>query len=532
MEKTFKNRNLLVIVFEILIIALALGGITFATQKLLSDSAMTKLSADEYNLDFVGDTNVSINGLEPISDNLIDYNTKDNVIRLEFSVRGVKENNNDKLIYDVMLSDMNIDCSLLNKYTKWNLYKNGRLISNGSMDPQFDGDVLGDTMRLTNIQEDLPSYKSKYDKYVLIFWISESCNDLNTCSLVDQSNIVNSKMDMKVFIALYSGTKKRYERIANFDNSCANRPELYNNMIPVMYKDGEWVVADKNNNNTKYIWYDYNNQKWANSIVVLDKSKYDELGKKIENNDILANLVWIPRYRYKLWNVTNEVSDSYKAYENGIDIIFESGVNSVMDSKIDNNLFITHPAFGNDLRGFWISKYEISKIDDKYMSIYGNDSYRNDELDNYKNIIDSISSNYNLGNNVESHMISNLEWGATLYLSHSKYGVCNGDGCSSISVNNSYKSGSDKQDTTTRNVYGVYDMAGASMEYVNGKSEIGTATNEVMLTNQDSWYNGNGLVSEKDYTIRGGIGHGMFYFGDLSMDSTNLSTRFSLVNKG
>ena len=47
MEKTFKNRNLLVIVFEILIIALALGGITFATQKLLSDSAMTKLSADE-----------------------------------------------------------------------------------------------------------------------------------------------------------------------------------------------------------------------------------------------------------------------------------------------------------------------------------------------------------------------------------------------------------------------------------------------------------------------------------------------------
>ena len=143
-----------------------------------------------------------------------------------------------------MLNEMDIDCSLLNKYTKWNLYKNGALLSSGSLDPAFDGAVLTDNMRLTTTQEDLPNYNEEYDNYVLIFWISESCDDLSTCKLVDQSDILNSKMNMKVFVALYSGERKEYQRVANLDGTCANKPELYENMIPVTYKEGNWVVAD------------------------------------------------------------------------------------------------------------------------------------------------------------------------------------------------------------------------------------------------------------------------------------------------
>ena len=531
MRNSFKNKNLLIIVFEVFVIALALGGVTFATQKLLSSRTLTEITTGEYNLDYVGDTSLVFDELEPISDNLINYDTKENVARVEFSVRGVKENGEDKLIYDVMLTDMNIDCSLLNKYTKWNLYKNGVLISNGSLDPLFDGDVLGENMHLTNIQEDLPGYDSNYDNYVLIFWISESCDDLSTCELVDQSNIVNSKIEMKVFIALYSGTKKQYERVSNNDTSCANKPILYNNMVPVTYKDGYWVVANKNNSDKNNIWYDYNNQKWANAVIVTDSNKYDMVGTKIDNSDVLASMVWIPRYRYKLWNVEEEINDSYKAYDNGIDIIFENGLNSIKNSKIDNNSYITHPVFGDDLSGFWISKYEISKDNGIYKSVVGSESYRNQTLEDYKNITNNLSVNYNLDNTVQSHIVTNLEWGATLYLSHSKYGVCNGDGCNNISINSSYVSGNDKQDTTTRNVYGVYDMAGASMEYVLGKIDIGTATSEVILLNQDTWYNGNGLLSERDYLLRGGTNHGMFYFGNIAMDYADISTRFSLISK-
>ena len=119
MENSFKNKNLLVIVFEILIIVLGVGGITFATSKLINNSTTTILKAGEYNVDYTGDKEVVVTGIEPISDDLVNYNTHDNVIRVEFSLRGVSSNKEDNLIYDIMLNEMEIDCSLLNKYTKW-----------------------------------------------------------------------------------------------------------------------------------------------------------------------------------------------------------------------------------------------------------------------------------------------------------------------------------------------------------------------------------------------------------------------------
>ena len=530
MKEYFGNKNVLVIVFEILFIALAIGGITFATQRLLNNRTLTVVKTAEYNLDYVGSDTVVVSDLEPISDKLVNYNTTENVIRVEFSVRGVKENKSEKLIYDVMLNEMNIDCALLNKYTKWNLYKNGKLLSSGNMDPKFDGNVLSDTMRLTEIQENLPDYKDDYDKYLLMFWISESCDDLRTCDLVDQSNIVNSKLSMKVFIGLYTGAKKRYERIPNYDGSCANKPVLYDNMIPITYSNGEWVVADTDNSNKNNLWYSYTDQKWANAAVVSDGSKYTSVGTKVDSNDILANFVWIPRFRYKLWNVGNGITDTYKAYDEGINIIFENGLGSVSNSLTENNAYITHPAFGDNLRGFWISKYEISKSADDYRFINGVESYRNDTLDNYKNIIDNISDIYKLGNTVSSHIVNNLEWGATLYLSHSKYGVCSGDGCNSIAINNTYIAGNNKQDTTTRNVYGVYDMAGASKEYVVGDCVVGTATGEVNLNN-GTWNNGHGQCSTSNFILRGGKDRGLFTYGELGMDYVDNATRMCLVSK-
>lgn len=529
MSKILKNKTLVVVIFELLVIILSIIGITFATSKLLNDRANTLVTTGDYNLDYVGNSDVKMENIEPISDQLINYNTTDGVVRIEFSLRGVRSNKNDKLIYDVMLKDMDIDCSLLNKYTKWNLYKNGNLLSTGSLDPLFDGDVLDNNMRLTTIQEDLPEYNQDYDKYVLLFWISEACDDLEKCTLIDQSNVIDSKMKMKVFIALYKGEKKEYTRVPNYDGTCANEPMLEEGMIPIAYKDGKWVVSDKNNNDKDNLWYSYSASKWANSVVVNDNNKYKNVGTVIDNNDVLGYFVWIPRFRYKLWNVENEIRDSYQAYDNGIDVIFENGINKT-DNQLENNQYLTHPVFGDNLRGIWVSKYEISKDNDIYKFIPNVDSYRNDTLDNYKSIGNNIANQYKIDEKIESHMINNLEWGATLYLSHSKYGVCSGDGCDKIAVNDSYIAGQNKQDTTTRNVYGVYDVAGGSGEYVLGKSEIGTATGEVMTTT-GTWYNGNGLLSSRDYIIRGGLDKELFYFGDIAMDMTQNSTRVVLTNK-
>ena len=525
MKESFKNKNLLVIIFEIIIIILGIIGITFATQKILNDRTSTNLKAGEYGLDYRGDKDIAISDIEPIDDNLVGIDTTENVIRLEFGVRGVSTNNNDKLIYDVMLDNMNIDCALLNKNTKWRLYKNGKMISNGSLDPAFDGNVLTDNMRLTDIQETLPKYNQDYDNYVLLFWISEACSDLTNCSLLDdQSNIIGSKMNMEVFIAVYSGTKKKLERIPNYDNSCANKPELANNMIPVTYRNGEWVVADEGNNSNDNLWYNYADNKWANAVVVSSKSN-KTIGSVVSSSDILGYYVWIPRFRYKLWN-SGSGSDGYNAYDNGIDIIFENGL-----SKIDgtvNNDYTTHPVFGDDSRGFWISKYEISKDNDNYKFIPNVESYSNDMVDNYKTIIDGLNTSYRFNDKANIHMITNLEWGAVTYLSHSKYGVCSGDGCDGVGVNGTYVSGSNRQDTTTRNVYGVYDMAGASGEYVLGQPGIGTAMSEIIAANGSVWGNAHSLISGRDYVIRGGIDKNLYYFGDISMDPVNNSTRSAI----
>ena len=195
MDKSFKNKNLLVIVFEIVVIILGIIGITYATTQIINNRTVTNLTVGEYTVEYIGDKNVTVNNLEPIDDNLVNINTKDKVIRLEFSLRGAASNKKDNLIYDVMIKNLKIHCAFLNKYTKWVLCKNGNKLSTGSLDPAFDGDALGDTMRLTNIQEDLPSHNDKYDKYVVIFWISESCDDISSCELIDQSNIVDKSVD-------------------------------------------------------------------------------------------------------------------------------------------------------------------------------------------------------------------------------------------------------------------------------------------------------------------------------------------------
>ena len=104
MDNSFKNKNALVIVFEVLVIVLGIGGITFATSKLLNDRTQTEIKTGEYNIDYVGDTELSFSEIEPMSDENINIDTKDNVIRLEFSLRGVSQNKNDDLIYVLTLS--------------------------------------------------------------------------------------------------------------------------------------------------------------------------------------------------------------------------------------------------------------------------------------------------------------------------------------------------------------------------------------------------------------------------------------------
>ena len=462
MDNSFKNKNIAVIVLELFIILLGVGGITFATSKLMGSRTNTVIKTGVYSLNYIENENVS-NNLEPISDNLINIDRRDNVMRISFSLKGVKENSRDDLIYDVMLKNISIDNSLLNKYTKWNLYKNGILLSSGNFDPSFDGDVLSEYYYLTTSQESLKNYDDEFDEYVFLLWISEACNDLLNCEYFDQGSIDNSSIMMDIFIAVYAGEKNSHVRHDSYDKSNANRPTLFDGMIPVRYKNGNLVVVSSDNSSSNP-WYDYSKLEYANAIIL--KSGNYKIGDIINEDDILEQFVWIPRYAYKLWNVNSEVTDSYKAYENGIDIVFVNGIsnNGYESSNFVNDMYIIHPAF-NNMRGFWITKNETTESDEN-----------------------TLVSSYKAKN---GHMINNLEWGSIMYLTNSKYG-------------NLYYTSS------TGNEYGINDINTSVWEKVKVNNEIGSATKEIMFADGTNWDNSEAITSNDGYYLRNGFAYKPF----------------------
>ncbi len=110
----------------------------------------------------------------------------------------------------------------------------------------------------------------------------------------------------------------------------------------------------------------------------------DFTNKKYENNEIIPEekiesyFVWIPKYRYQLWDLGNYDSltaiDESKVHE--IPIIFgdyntsdekESECTTPMESGKTENCqigdYMTHPAFLSiPSRGFWVGKFETSKV--------------------------------------------------------------------------------------------------------------------------------------------------------------------------
>ena len=335
----------------------------------------------------------------------------------------------------------------------------------------------------------------------------------------------------------------------NLDTSGANSPDLVDGLIPVMYNGSKWVKADESNSNSTYQWYDYNNKLWANAVLVTSTNRNTYMaaipGREIAESDILAYYVWIPRYKYKVWNISKQVGAestyAYNAYTKGIDIVFENekettgtiscNYNFNVDSAnggIDlstttaetctgsNGDYYTHPTFtfGTDnVRGFWIGKFEISSSNSTAKDGGGNvtnltvrslpnvNSWRNITVSNINTVIQNMQTSSNIYGlstsraNTDSHMLTNFEWGAVAYLTNSKYGRCTDGSCTEVTINNcsNYITGigantvsasgssttcttvANKYDgtygklaSTTGNITGVYDMSGGSLEYVMG----------------------------------------------------------------
>ena len=315
--------------------------------------------------------------------------------------------------------------------------------------------------------------------------------------------------------------------------------ELAQGLIPVTYNSsGDVVVAD-----TSTKWYDYSNHEWANAVLVncadsTIKSKYfnDDMSLKssvvgltISMDEILQMYVYIPRYKYQLFNAEDGTSNPQ-----AINITFESKT-TAKSTGTKNGEWLTHPAFtfgDKELAGIWVGKFETSNTS-ALPKIVPNVSSLRDmtvsaQFNTSRLMTTTLSSTYGTSTNDDSHMMKNMEWGAVAYLSSSVYGrytnasTCIESGCevwinnnsnyttgcagSSVcadiaSTCNAWNTATGVNASTTGNIYGIYDMSGGAWEDVMGNYNDTISYAGFDSMPESKYYDKyTGINSESDFT--------------------------------
>ena len=292
-------------------------------------------------------------------------------------------------------------------------------------------------------------------------------------------------------------------------------------MIPVYYSGGNWLKADSTNSNSTYQWYDYDTQKWANAVVIADEEvsigttardyyMNASVGTNIDETSILAYYVWIPRYKYQLFNVDSTTMDPIE-----IQVEFEDGT-PTKSTGTSNGEWLTHPAFtlGTDeLEGIWVGKFSTTGSAET-PTIKPNIGMLTNQ-----NVSTQFTTSQKFGtttyltstgvSEVDAHMMKNIEWGAVAYLKQSKYGLGTTDiglnnydsspyltGCGSTfgsaysTTCNAYNTTDGMLASTTGNITGIYDMSAYTGTYVMGVMQDNTGTNTPMSGYSSSYNSG------------------------------------------
>ena len=261
-----------------------------------------------------------------------------------------------------------------------------------------------------------------------------------------------------------------------------NIPDLMSGMMAIKFTeptDSTEGKDEKVSDSSKNDWYNYSEKKWANA----------------KTNDG-SMWVWIPRYAYRITYYSDSNYENVTGYYDGYG---KWKVSGELCQKIDDGIktvdyagikYIVHPAFetnldnggwDNELNGFWMAKFEASGSSASTLKfIYGVQSERDVSIGASYSISRRATYGY-IGQKdkvgeytsyMNSHLMKNSEWGAVVYLTHSKYGR-NG---AYVSANTSkYYTGGGTEITSylsntiqssTGNVFGIYDLNGGSREYV------------------------------------------------------------------
>jgi len=301
-------------------------------------------------------------------------------------------------------------------------------------------------------------------------------------------------------------------------------PALQDELIPVTI-DNDGTVHKAN---IQEKWYEYGNQQWANAVILEDESINYQNGEEIPEDNIESYFVWIPRYKYKIFDMGNyEGLTEVQNKPQIIDVVFGIDTTSDSDTTCKTPMesgeswncsvgkYMTHPAFlAFGTNGMWVGKFETG-----YKGATTKEDAQKNENDPSKiqikpnvyswrgiQVANAYLNSYNYKRNLDSHMMKNTEWGAVIYLQHSKYGSsnervnnnnafitgysavniptcgfsleneeCNKTG-TSPDITQPYNTAIGYLASITNNISGIYDMSGGASEVVMGvmSDSIGT----------------------------------------------------------
>ena len=219
--KNFLSKNIKLIISLLVIIGIGIIGYTLAVPKLTNVSIAT----GNYQVVYSGTATLPSSKLTPIlDDELTNSSNSTKVMKVTFTVKGAQTNpTNVPIIYDVSLTDLNLDSELHSELLKWRLYKNNTQISEGNFSYDFDVQI-NKRMVLTSIQQDLPSYSSTADSYTFYIWISEQCTgDITSCG--EETNtapLMNKTLSGNIKIELSTKSKKSLVRPVTANKTIIN----------------------------------------------------------------------------------------------------------------------------------------------------------------------------------------------------------------------------------------------------------------------------------------------------------------------
>ena len=590
MIERLKQHKLILIIFIIGII-LIVTGTTYSFYKIKLEGQKTHfVSTDVISFTYKeSEDKISITNMEPKSDaegikeNYFEFNVASNLVKdisinYEISILKTSTTNsfeeNDVKAY---LTDGN-DNALVNPILISNL-GNSKKIANAK--------VIYNNSFMYNNSNEIQTHT-----YRLRVWLK---SDINMSKYTVKQEIDDSKTNISLTGCTFKFKVNVSTVEQNLDESGANAPVLASNMIPVYYDEANsvWKKADKNNSQKEYRWYSYTSTgeykgMWANAVTVKDTNRQTYLnatpGTTISMDDIITMWVWIPRFNAV---TPSNYNGGTQAKPNAIDVTFVKQNETAIDAF----------TFGNkELSGFWYGKFEVggtlaSSCTNETCNVSNivvkpnMTSLRSQKVSSYFFASRSMEQPNNsfgfINSEVDTHMSKNNEWGAVAYLTHSIYGRCtDSTTCTEVGINNNgsyitgygapagskyndtngaYNTSLGKDASTTKNIYGIYDMSGGAYEYVmgvynkaigysgfsslpdtkyynnyTGSSYTGHALDETAGWYSDDAYFPNMSVS---WFLRGGhygnstiAGVFDFHRGNCQLDS-NYSSRFVITNE-